>query len=269
MFAEKAARELLKHGVRLVARDRALVRRFGEVTFRTGPEDGPARWSLASGSFGMEVVRRLRQYLSPGDVFVDVGANVGYMAAHGADAVGRDGAVHLFEPVPHLQRRLRRLAADNPAHRFTLHGCAVGDVAGRAAMETCALPHIGKNTLVPGVLPRDAQAGRVEIAVRRLDEALPDAAVRRARVVKVDVEGFEPQVVRSARGLLDAGWRPVWVVELSPRLSAQVGEGPDAVEQTLAAYGYRPRRLTDLSPVRTADVETQADVLFLPVGTVA
>jgi hypothetical protein len=52
------------------------------------------------GTHSMEVVHALRHLLEPGDIFVDVGANIGYLSAVAADRVGPSGRVVAFEPVP-------------------------------------------------------------------------------------------------------------------------------------------------------------------------
>ncbi|MBP9940768.1 MAG: FkbM family methyltransferase, partial [Comamonas sp.] len=50
--------------------------------------------------FEPEVLHALRQYIQPGSVVLDIGANVGYFTAHISKLVGSAGRVHAFEPEP-------------------------------------------------------------------------------------------------------------------------------------------------------------------------
>ncbi|MFT4703255.1 MAG: FkbM family methyltransferase, partial [Bradymonadia bacterium] len=215
VFAEKSAREVLKHVHRLATPPKREIRRnIGGVMFHTGPEDGPTRWSLASGSYETEIAYRLRQLLAPGDVVLDVGANVGYIAAIAASIVGPRGEVHCFEPVPRLAARLHRLARDNPRYGFVVHECAIGDTPGVAEIRTLPFPSVGKNTLVPGLIPDSMARECIDVAVKRLDDLVSPELAALVRVVKVDVEGFELPALRSMSRLFDAGWRPTLLVEV-------------------------------------------------------
>ena len=73
----------------------------------------------------------VRQYLSEGDTFLDIGANLGYYAVLGALAVGEKGRVFAFEPEPDnfqlLQRNLQRNALAERADCFAV---ALSDAEG-------------------------------------------------------------------------------------------------------------------------------------------
>ena len=61
--------------------------------------------------------------------FIDVGANVGYIASYGAALVGNSGEVHAFEPVPRYFERLESVSADHP--HFMAIQAACGDTEGK------------------------------------------------------------------------------------------------------------------------------------------
>ncbi len=66
-----------------------------------------AHREMLPGIYERENVRALRAALRPGDVHVDVGAEIGYMAAQAASVVGASGRLVLFEPDPRIFPRLR------------------------------------------------------------------------------------------------------------------------------------------------------------------
>jgi len=62
----------------------------------------PAIKAMLHGSYEPTLRKVMRRHLTPGGVFVDAGANIGYISAVGASLVGPTGHVHSFEPVPSI-----------------------------------------------------------------------------------------------------------------------------------------------------------------------
>ena len=77
--------------------------------------------AMLTGSYDLILCDHLRQRLSPGDIVLDVGANVGYVSAVAASYVGTTGEVHGFEPLGMCFERLRVLSALNPRYRFVFN----------------------------------------------------------------------------------------------------------------------------------------------------
>ena len=70
------------------------------VVFEFDFDLGPAVTQMYFGTYQPEVFLLMRRFMRPGDTFVDVGANIGYLSALGMGLVGASGEVHSFEPVP-------------------------------------------------------------------------------------------------------------------------------------------------------------------------
>src|SRR5262245_37976665 len=88
-----------------------VIRRIGAVAFDF--KLGPMVEMMHRGDYAPELTSLLPRLLRRGDVVVDVGANIGYIAAVALSAVGREGEVHAFEPVTRHFERLERLHALN------------------------------------------------------------------------------------------------------------------------------------------------------------
>lgn len=141
-----------------------------------------------------------RSLLAPGDVFVDVGANIGAISA----ALHRDRAgyrIWAFEPQP----ASHAVAAANLIGRADLTGdsarvlpYAVGDRDGLVQVPELDLTRRDNY----GHMGLDSRAARsVPAAMIRLDTFLQDRAPA-PRLIKIDVEGMEGAVIAGAEGLM-------------------------------------------------------------------
>jgi FkbM family methyltransferase len=156
------------------------------------------------GVYEFAVTHLLRKYLEPGDVFVDVGANVGYYSVLAGGVVGRTGRVFAFEPNPRVRARLERNVALNSMAGFV-------EVRPQAASVSDGMVHLVEpdspsNDGLAFVDTR-ADAAGIEVQAVRLD-GVPDLLGRRPTLLKVDVEGGEPDVFRGASGLLRSADAP-------------------------------------------------------------
>lgn len=159
-----------------------------ELRVLTGPNRG-FRWVAGSSSHGCWIgnyerplADQLWSSLSPGDVFYDIGANAGYYTLLGSRAVGPEGEVKAFEPVPENVSKLM--------HHLLLNGIANVDV-----FEVALLDRSGRVCLAlddGSTQARLSSDGTLAVEGRTLDVldlSPPD-------VVKMDVEGAEAAVLR-------------------------------------------------------------------------
>lgn len=136
--------------------------------------------------------------LRPGDVALDVGANNGFTGILFARRVGQGGRVIGFEPGPANVAAARENIRLNQVDNFELVVAAVGAAPGRVRFE----PGFGNGAI--------AQAtGTIEVPMVTLDA---HCAGRRVDFVKIDVEGFEIDVLRGARAVLQQ--RPALAIEI-------------------------------------------------------
>jgi len=175
----------------------------------------------------------LLSLLQPGDVFVDVGANLGYFSILAATAVGQGGAVFAFEPDPANFQLLRANAALNGLQDRI---CAVQ--AGLAAAAGS-----GELFLSPDNLG-DHQTYSAADTRRSLPVALLNGSdylgsrLQRLDLLKVDTQGFEYQVMQGLMPLLRKLPRvPRIIIELTPGSLCQAGASGRALIELLAGLG--------------------------------
>ncbi len=165
------------------------------------------------GEWTEDEVALLCQALNPGDTAIDVGANLGSHTIPFARRVGHEGRVLAFEPQPRVFELLRANVELNELRNVELHGAACGAAPGEVE-----LPPVdyAREANFGGVNVRDLEAaGRgagvsgERIPVVTLDEAVP---AQRVRLLKIDVEGMEREVLAGASRLI-ARSRPFLYVE--------------------------------------------------------
>lgn len=183
-----------------------------------------------------KVWAHLMDTLQPGDTFADVGAYIGLYAVAVARRLGSEGRVVAFEPNHINAAVLRQHVAMNDA-AVEIIEAAAGARAG----------HVSLNARESESQTSYADSG--DIACTTLDAVFPDT---RLDVLKVDVEGFEEEVLLGASALLnDASRRPRRIyLEVHPFAWERTGTTSASLLDLLASAGYVARRL-DGSVVHT------------------
>ncbi len=169
---------------------------------------------LAYGAYEKDVLFFLRDYVrargNPEAVFLDVGACEGQHSLFMSRLV-KD--VHAFEPYPPAAERFRSLVDLNDFTNIRLHEVGLGDKGGTVPFYAPPEKNIGSGTFLP------AHKQGAEKAVGSFDVVIGDAwlaplGLTSVDAVKIDVEGFEKNVLEGLAKTLDQ-FRPIVVVEVT------------------------------------------------------
>lgn len=166
--------------------------------------------------------RTLQQLLRPGAVVFDIGANVGMVTLLMSSLPGlhRNIKVHCFEPDPGVFRMLEANSALNQHFNLVLNNVAVGAVEGAAELTVATTS--GWSTLAPeppGGFPFLEKEATKKVSVVAIDEYCKRTG-EIPEVLKIDVEGFETEVLKGAIHTLRSK-RPYMLLEVNPsRLQA-------------------------------------------------
>jgi FkbM family methyltransferase len=175
------------------------------------------------------------QYLRPGEVFVDGGANVGLYTLVAAAWVGPTGTVIALEPASWARRCLERNVALNGFHWVKVQPVALADAPGKLELVSFQGDGAGLSSFQPPFLA----GGTVEqVQAARLDDVLPADMVSRVALVKLDLEGAEYRALQGATTLLH-GPRPDFFVEVDPGNLGRQGASAGQVLTLFRECGYR------------------------------
>ncbi len=183
------------------------------------PADAIGYSILTGGVFDPCVTETLHRLIDPGDLVIDVGANIGYLTSLAAARAGARGRVLAYEPHPSvfelLAANVERWRAQPGVASVSIHQQALSDRDGTGELEVGPVFHANMGLAAlrppgdgggerPGEHDSDGARGGEVVSVQmgRLQDAVEGQSVG---VLKIDVEGHEPAVLRGASELLAAG----------------------------------------------------------------
>jgi FkbM family methyltransferase len=191
------------------------------------------------GSCEIPVQRCFERYVRPGDVFLDVGGNIGFFTLMAARLVGPEGRVYAIEPVPENVRCIQVNARLNRLTNVTVLPLAAGRAEGTATLMLAA--HSGGATLSGEDVPPDL-TGQIDVPVSTIDHLIETGIMRPPAMVKIDVEGTESAVLEGMERTLTQH-RPKIVFEVDSADPARASARFDAVAGYLRRFDYRIDRL--------------------------
>jgi len=184
----------------------------------------PSRWH------GAMNLALLRQLLRPDDTIVDIGANVG---SH-AKSLGASSPVHAFEPHPRVFAQLQANAQLNRLPNLHLYNLALGDRVGEVAFTDVRSDDYNR------ILPDGAGALTVPMTPLDRFEPLANALIT---LLKIDVEGCEPFVLRGAEATLTR--TDFLYLEANAIHACEYGVGVQDLADYLRVRGWTLYRVAD------------------------
>ena len=154
--------------------------------------------SAAARSLSLAKVMRMSDRGAQVKALLDAGANIGYYSALAATCVGRSGRVFSMEPQPKTYRQLAKMVEENHLAQIRVYQCGLSATEGELPLYL--QPELsGENnaTMVPHGASR-----QVLVPVKTLDACIREWGIEKIDLLKIDVEGHEPQVFQGAAAAL-------------------------------------------------------------------
>jgi FkbM family methyltransferase len=181
------------------------VRRQGQV-LHIGAGNGQGAWQAISGLEYEPELRQLLARIRPGDVIIDIGANVGSYTLRCARRTGPGGRVIAIEAMAANAALLERNIAANGLKNVRVVACAIGDKPGRVALYSKG--HSSSTRLSEG----DSFSAVAEAEMITGDSLIEIHGLTRVDWIKMDIEGAEPAALRGLPRIL-AEFRPSFLFE--------------------------------------------------------
>jgi len=187
---------------------------------------------LAKGIYEPAETELVKSVVKPGDVVLDVGANIGYYTLIFARLVGDEGKVFAFEPDPANCALLRENVALNGYTNVVVSQAAASNRNGRVRLHLSDA-NKGDHRIY------DSHDGRpcIEVPAVQLDELFADDD-RRIDFIKMDIQGAEGLALEGMSFLLDRTPPRMLLMEFAPKALRRAGTEPASVLGWLTSFGY-------------------------------
>lgn len=176
-----------------------------------------------------EETEYFRRLIKDGDIFLDVGANIGYYTLMAARRVGENGRVYAFEPAFDTYKFLKYNIKINKFDNILTYRLTVSDKSGYVNLNLGNKFNTGSSSVIS--IPPNFSGKIEKVACITLDEFAKKEGIGKVDVIKIDVEGAELHVLKGARKLLE---------ENKPRILLEMRRNSSAILKYLIELGYHP-----------------------------
>ena len=192
----------------------------------------------------------ISQRLKPGDVFIDVGANVGYFSSLASKLLGDSGKVVAVEALPETFGRLKENLEMNGARNVRFANAAAWHKEEQVKIFTQPENPSGTTTLIQDWAVQWHLQQHVEVTAKPLPAILTPDEIKQARLIKIDVEGAEWNVVSGMASMMPACRHDLEIImEVSRSMLEAHGKTGQDLLNVFSGWGFHPYHIVnDYSP---------------------
>lgn len=220
-------------------------------------------WSLYFNS-ETDSSKNVLSYVNTGDTVLDIGGNIGQTALMIAKKIGGKGKVISFEPYPNTIKRFEgNLSLNETISNITLVKCGLGNEEMTTTMyQNCSSNSAG-NRIGDEISKGENQVKKVVIKV--LDNFLQnEEKLERVDFIKIDVEGYEMNVLRGARKTL-LNYKPKLFIEINDNLLRKQGSDSSKLLAFLLDLEYEITDLLTMKKISEAkEIMAHTDIFCEP-----
>jgi FkbM family methyltransferase len=204
------------------------------IRFESPTNNVSTRLTYVNGYKDKAVFEWMHRLLRPGMNVLDVGANVGTYALYMAKRVGPSGRVLAIEPSSTNLLYLRRNVGLNGFAQILVEGVAAGPEAGTARIQL-SQKNLGGNRVA---LNEEVLSHEESVPMMRLDDLVAKHSLNSVDFIKIDVEGYEHQVLL---GLLESleKFDPILLIEHSVASALKYEVPIEDTASLLQSYGFK------------------------------
>ncbi|MGV3609895.1 MAG: FkbM family methyltransferase [Fluviicola sp.] len=209
-----------------------------------------------TGTYEKGTIQLLGNYLKPGYAFLDIGANIGLMSVIASKIVGDKGIVYAVEANPGTVPILSANIQLNDCSNIQLMPFALSDVKGFAFLFENWEVNRGGASLIS---QSNVEKG-IKVRMERIDDVFDEN--ERIDLVKIDVEGFEPQVIHGGMNWFKKKL-PVFIIEVSEKREKEVGPSPREIMelvQTIGTYTFYKQKGTKERKGKLVEIKTEKEL---------
>ena len=208
---------------------------YGGCEIAAPLDDYVGRLTYYFGDLDRKITWACSRLVRPGDVVLDIGANIGLVTFILSSIVGSEGLVHAFEPNPEMCLLIEQAIARNSVKNIVLHHVALGAKDGDLTLYVPS-GNAGAASLITARQVPDSKT--MIVPVHTLSSIMADQPIDHIRLVKLDVEGFEPEVLRGAAELFARRPPDTILFELNDCAAQDLPDHPTIRLISQLGYGF-------------------------------
>lgn len=188
--------------------------------------------------FELEEIDFLQRYIRPGDTFIDIGTNVGLFSLHASKTMGHSGRVISFEPSSPTIERLKENIALNDFTNIEVIAKGLSSQPGFLDLVVAGNGYDAFNSFAAPAMGTITHKEKVEVTTMDFFSTQKKIALKDVSLVKVDVEGWELQVLKGGRNFFGDADAPVLLVEFTETNAQNAGTSCLELGNFLGELGY-------------------------------
>jgi FkbM family methyltransferase len=173
--------------------------------------------------------------LSEGDIFIDVGANIGLFSLLASKVVGNAGRVLCYEPAPITFSRLKENVQLNNLKNIDIRNIGLSNKKGELIFYVSNNGHDAWNSFAPS--QDNKLESSIQVPVSTVDIELENVDKSRIKIVKIDVEGWEKFVLHGGKNFF-VNYNPIVMVEFTEENTFNAGYPVYDIYNIMEDFGY-------------------------------
>jgi FkbM family methyltransferase len=204
----------------------------------------------------------IQHRLCPGDIFIDIGANIGYYSLLASRLVGNSGKVISIEALPQIFDLLESNLKKNGVCNVRTINTAAWDKQEKVKIFTRQEGATGVTTLMAEWANQWHLQQQLEVDAKPLSVILTTEEIRNARLMKIDVEGAEWHVISEMKSWLSQTREDFEItIEISRRMMQTQGVSLNDILHLFAEFGFQAYQIQNNY---LASTYIQNDILCQP-----
>ena len=170
----------------------------------------------------------LEKIIKPGDIVLDVGANIGVLTIYFRKLVGDSGTIYSFEPDPLSFSILAKNITENNLNNILIENKAVSNKNGKIGFET-------SNSITAGHITENNESIKIDCCT--LDTYFSE--IKKIDFVKIDTEGYDWRVLEGMKNLIQLNPEMKIMVEFHSRLLNESGITPRKFLKIINNFNFK------------------------------
>lgn len=214
------------------------------------------------GHYEKELGDLIKKVVKPGDVFVDIGANIGYFSLLSANYQPTAKIISI-EPAKTVYEKLKENISVNNFKNIIAINSAVGEISEEKELFISGSDNLGMSSFMQ---PENYSGKKEKVPVIKLDDWFKTCELTKIDLVKLDVEGSELAALKGMKDILE-NYQPLIIVEINPGTLSLFGLEPTDIFTFLYQLNYKGFLISEsnqLLNINYNNIDQTVNVLFSP-----